>query len=482
MDYEQPIPTKMPEHELLLAFYGCVENSDDGFLVVDPDGNIAYINKAYCDYINIDRMSVLGKPVLNYIDTSQLVEVARDPFSEPEVGVLHKVSALQYRDGEHYCIVNRTNISDNGKSIAGVGQIKFVRSTLRLSSAINDVYNELSYYKEELRRLSAERYSFQSILGTSVQMQQVKSLALRTASNDFSVLITGETGTGKEVFASAIHYASKRKDKPFIRINCAAIPSELLESELFGYEEGSFTGARRGGKKGKFELANGGTLFLDEIGDMPLVMQAKILRVLQERELERVGGGASIPIDVRVIAATNKDLEQEVSAGQFRSDLYFRLNVISISLPPLRKRPEDIDSYIDGFLGELNEKFHTDVTITPKARKQFRQYSWPGNVRELKNIIERCYAMQENGLISSISGPGGRHKSGHMDWNSVNGQQLDVIMDQVEQKVIKDAIRRNKGNLQKTAAELGIHRVTLYKKMEKHGITRDNASVPQKPG
>ena len=169
--------------------------------------------------------------------------------------MLHQVSARQYRDGEHYCIVNRTNISGNGASIAGAGQIKFVRSTLKLSSAIGDVYNELSYYKEELRRLSAERYSFQSILGTSEKMQQVKALALRTAHNDFSVLITGETGTDKEVFASAIHYAEKRKSKPFIRISCAAIPSELLESELFGYEEGSFTGARKGGKKGKFELA-----------------------------------------------------------------------------------------------------------------------------------------------------------------------------------------------------------------------------------
>lgn len=475
MDYEQPIPSTVPEGELLLAFYGCLENSDDGFLVVDPKGKIAYINKAYCDYINADRASVLGKPVLNYIDTSLMADVARDPFFEPEVGVLHQVSARQYRDGEHYCIVNRTNISENGVPIAGAGQIKFVRSTLRLSSAISDVYSELSYYKEELRRLSAERYSFHSILGTSKNIQQVKALALRTAHNDFSVLITGETGTGKEVFARAIHYAGKRKDKPFIRINCAAIPSELLESELFGYEEGAFTGARRGGKKGKFELANGGTLFLDEIGDMPLVMQAKILRVLQERELERVGGGTSILIDVRIIAATNKNLEQEVAENRFRADLYFRLNVISIALPPLRERPEDIDSYIDGFLKELNDKYHTDVAITPKVRKQFRQYSWPGNVRELKNNIERCYALQEDGLISSASNFMGKHRSGNLEWDSGNGQPLSVIMNYVEKTVIRDAIKRSKGNLQKASAELGIHRVTLYKKMEKHGLTRDNA-------
>ena len=481
MDYEQPIPSTISNRELLLAFYGCIENSDDGFLIVDPKGKIAYINKAYCDYININRAAVLGRPVLDYIDTSLMVDVAKDPYFEPEVGVLHQVSARQYRDGEHYCIVNRTNISEQGVSIAGAGQIKFVRSTLKLSSAIGNVYNELSYYKEELRRLSAERYSFQSILGVSEKVQQVKALALRTAQNDFSVLITGETGTGKEVFASAIHYAGKRKGKQFIRINCAAIPSELLESELFGYEEGSFTGARRGGKKGKFELANGGTLFLDEIGDMPLVMQAKILRVLQERELERVGGGVSIPIDVRIIAATNKNLEQEVAENRFRADLYFRLNVISIALPPLRERPEDIDCYIDGFLKELNDKYHTDVTITPKVRKQFRQYPWPGNVRELKNNMERCYALQENGLISSASNFMRKHSSDSLEWDTGDGQQLDVIMDHVERTVIKDAIKRSKGNLQKAALELGIHRVTLYKKMEKHGITRDNAlnSLPE---
>ncbi len=476
VEYRQPIPTTMTERNLLLSFCGCIENSDDGFLIVDPEGNIAYINQAYCDYININRDAVLGKPVLEYIDTSQLVEAASDPLFKPQVGVLHKVSAKQYRDGEHYCIVNRANISDGGKPIAGVGQVKFVRSTLKLSSAISDVYNELSYYKEELLRLSAERYSFQSILGVSPEMQQVKALALRTASNDFSVLITGETGTGKEVFANAIHYASKRRDKPFIRINCAAIPSELLESELFGYEEGSFTGARRGGKKGKFELANGGTLFLDEIGDMPLVMQAKILRVLQERELERVGGSASIPIDVRILAATNKDLEQEVAENRFRPDLYFRLNVISISLPPLRKRPEDIDCYIDGFLGELNEKYHTDVTITPKARAQFRQYSWPGNIRELKNIIERCYATQEDGVILSMTIPNRRRPSLDVEWNLNEAQSLEMVMDTVERRVIISAIQRNGGNLQKTAAELGIHRVTLYKKMERHGITRDSAA------
>ena len=472
MEFKQPIPTTLSPDALLQSLYGGIENSDDGFLVVDPTGNIAYINEAYCHYINVKRDIVLGKPVIDYIDTSQMPEVARDPFFEPQVGVLHKVSAKQYRDGEHYCIVNRTNVSKDGTPISGVGQIKFVRSTLKLSSAINDVYDELSHYKEELMRLSAERYSFSQILGGSTEIQAAKSMALRTTSNDFPVLITGETGTGKEVFANAIHFASRRKNKPFIRINCAAIPSELLESELFGYDEGAFTGARRSGKKGKFELANTGTIFLDEIGDMPLMMQAKILRVLQEGEVERVGGGKPIPIDVRVIAATNKDLETEVENGRFRADLYFRLNVISIALPPLRKRVGDIDIFINAFLADLNEKYHSEVHITPEARKQFEQYSWPGNVRELKNIIERCYALQDGGIITSMSIPQALPSQTSKSRNRPGGQRLESIMDNVEREVLLEAIQRNHGNLRKTAAELDIHRVTLYKKMEKHGITR----------
>ena len=472
MDYQQPIPTTLPPLQLLQALYGCVENSDDGFLIVDVEGNIAYINEAYCHYIDIARENVLGRPVLDYIDTSQMAEVAADPTYKPEVGVLHKVSARQYRAGENYCIVNRTNVSENGVPIAGAGQVKFIRSTLKLSQAISDVYDELDHYKQELHRLSAERYSFKQVLGNSSELRKAKNLALRTSANDFSVLITGETGTGKEVFANAIHYASKRKNKPFIRINCAAIPSELLESELFGYEEGAFTGARRCGKKGKFELANGGTLFLDEIGDMPLLMQAKILRALQEGEIERVGGGKPIPVDVRIIAATNKDLIQEVSEKRFRADLYYRLNVLSIPLPPLRNRPEDVDIYIDAFLDELNERYHTEVLITPEARKELRAYPWPGNVRELKNIIERCYATQEDDVIVSISLPR-EIKNVSPSWAGHNDQRLETIMDGLEREVLLAAIQKNQWNLKKTSESLGIHRVTLYKKMDKHGIKRE---------
>ena len=257
MEIQKPFPSSLSQEELYLSFYGCLENSDDGFLIVAPDGTIAYINEAYCNYIGIDRMKVIGEPVLNYIDTSELAEAATNPEYKTQTAVLHKVSEKQYRDGEHYCIVNRSNISVDGKSISGVGQIKFVRSTLKLSTEINKLFDELSYYKDEVSRLSAGQYSAQTIIGNSAPMQEVKMMVRSAAINDFSVLLTGETGTGKEVVANAIHYSSKRRRKPFVRINCASIPAELLESELFGYVEGAFTGAKKGGKKGKFELANG---------------------------------------------------------------------------------------------------------------------------------------------------------------------------------------------------------------------------------
>lgn len=475
MNIQKPFPSPLSPEELYLSFYGCLENSDDGFLIVAPDGNIAYINEAYCQYIGIDRLEVIGKPVLNYIDTSELAEAAINSEYKTQTAVLHKVSEKQYRDGEHYCIVNRSNISFEGKPVSGVGQIKFVRSTLKLSTEINKLFDELSYYKDEVSRLSANQFSPQTVLGDSKAMQEVKMMVGSASMNDFSVLITGETGTGKEVIANAIHYSSKRRRKPFIRINCASIPSELLESELFGYVEGAFTGAKKGGKKGKFELANGGTLFLDEIGDMPLAMQAKILRALQEQEIEPVGSEKTIQVNVRIIAATNKDLTDEIKAKRFRADLFYRLNVISIELPPLRKRVEDIHIYMDDVLHQLNSSYHTDVTISQEAYQLFEKYNWPGNVRELKNIMERCYVFQENGVITgnTVSKALSNRRLG-ISVDDISGKSLDLLMDEYEHSVILSVINANGGNLSRAAVALGIHRVTLYKKLEKHGISRND--------
>ena len=472
MNYIQPIPTTMRHEDLLQAMYSCMENSDDGFLIVDTDGKIAYINDAYCQYIGINRFSVIGKDVLDYIDTSKMPEIALDTHYPSEVSTLHEATSKQYLDKEPYVYVNRTNVSINNRPIAASAQIKFVRTTLKLSESLFDIYNELSYYKQELKCLSSERFSFDNIIGNSKKLADVKRMALKASENDFPVMITGETGTGKEVFANAIHYASRRKGKPMISINCAAIPSELLESELFGYEGGAFTGAKKSGKQGKFELANGGTLFLDEIGDMPLVMQAKLLRALQEKEIEHIGGTKPIPVDVRIICATNKNLIDEIENHNFRSDLYFRLNVIQLKLPPLRERQDDIDLCADHFLFELNEKYHSSIRLSNKAKQQFHNYSWPGNIRELKNIIERGYALQENGMITYTATPDAILTG--TSYHGIEGNTLEEKMDNFEKQILLETVRNYNGNLRQTAQALGIHRVTLYKKLEKHGIHRED--------
>ena len=474
MDYPVPIPTTMSDSGLLMAMYGCLENSDDGFLIVTPDGNIAYINQPYCDYIGVRREEVLGKPVIDYIDTSRLPEIARDPFYGHEVATFHRAAADQYKDHERYVFVNRTNVSREGTPIAGVGQIKFVRNTLKSSATIQQMMDQIEQYEEDLKRINAEKFSINRILGYSDAIRAVKKLAIKSAASDFPILITGETGTGKEIFANAIHYAGSRSHQPIVHINCAAIPADLLESELFGYESGAFTGARKGGKKGKFELADHGTLFLDEIGDMPLNMQAKVLRVIQEGEIEHIGGYKPIPVDVRIICATNRDLEKMIEEGTFRSDLYFRINVLSIKLPPLRERLGDIDLLIDHYLSELNEKYHTEVTMTAEARQILGSYSWPGNVRELKNIIERCYAIQDSGLITSGIIPYSLKKGSTHPVASDAGKSLEEMLADVEREILLGTIRRHQGNLKKSAAELGIHRVTLYKKMDKLGISRSD--------
>jgi transcriptional regulator with PAS, ATPase and Fis domain len=286
-----------------------------------------------------------------------------------------------------------------------------------------------------------------------------------------SVLLTGETGTGKEVFASAIHYSSDRKKQPFIRINCAAIPADLLESELFGYAEGSFTGAMKGGKKGKFELADKGSIFLDEIGDMPLAMQSKILRVLQEKEIEKVGSYATTSVDVRVIAATNKNLEEKVRNKTFREDLYYRLNVINIEIPPLRERVEDIPLFAAYFLKELNKKYKTDIRLSPEVSQKLQEYSWPGNIRELNNIIGRAYSLVDDEIILAAHLPASILTKFHLQSRVSSHRNLNILVDDFEREIIISFLEKNDYNCAKTAEELGIHRTTLYNKIDKLGIS-----------
>lgn len=345
----------------------------------------------------------------------------------------------------------------------------------------------------ELSRLSRENEVLKSQIGVRDEMigkggaiQQLRTQIRQVASSDLSVLITGENGTGKQLVADAIHQQSQRNRKPFISLNCAALPEELIESELFGHERGAFTGAAHQ-RRGKFELADGGTLFLDEIGDMSLKAQAKVLRVLEYGEIQRLGGSQTLHVDVRVIAATNKSLEKEIEDAAFRQDLYYRLNVVPIIVAPLRNRLDDLPLLIHHFV----ERFHRDnarspKTIDPSAIRVMQSYDWPGNIRELKNIVERLLIMVPRDVVTSddVSAvlPVTREVVTEIDATSISLQpqsnsSLQKMVDEAEKSLVLQALEANRWNVKQTAEQLNIERSNFYKKLSKYNIKRPDEEL-----
>jgi len=372
-------------------------------------------------------------------------------------------------------VVQRIPIKKDGKVIAVFGQVMFkdVRDVGKLAKKLSMLESKVELYEQELISLRSTRYTIDSIAGVSKSMQDLKKEALRAAATNLPVLVTGESGTGKELFAQAIHHASPRRLYPFVRINCAAIPRDLLESELFGYEQGAFTGALYKGKPGKFELAHRGTIFLDEIGDLPLEMQPKLLRVLEEKEVERVGGTSLIRVDFRLIAASNQDLDGMIAEARFRKDLFYRLNVIRLHIPPLRDRKEDIVPLSHHILQQIvRESQLPPMQIDPEAAKTLARYDWPGNVRELSNVLE--------GFANSLDGDRVRVRDlpFHL-LRSVKGTSksdrfsLKDVQGRAEKDAILYALETANNNKVRAAALLGIHRTLLYKKMKKYGINCD---------
>jgi transcriptional regulator with GAF, ATPase, and Fis domain len=339
---------------------------------------------------------------------------------------------------------------------------------------ILSLYIEKKRTQDELLRLKTEvldREELREVIGQSKAMQTVFHLLQRVAPTDSTVLILGESGTGKEVIATAIHRLSQRKDKPLVKLNCVAIPEGLLESELFGHEKGAFTGALVA-KLGKFELAHSGTLFLDEIGDMSAQTQAKVLRALQEREFERVGGTRTIKVDVRLIAATNKDLSKEVKEGRFREDLYYRLNVISISLPPLRERREDIPFLVDFFVEEANRKLKSPIyEVSKDVLKVLMDYSWPGNVRELKNAIERAAVLSDNGILRvEHLPPNLRGEESFVPPTVEAPVSFKQASEKSDKEIILNALERANWVQTEAAKLLNLTPKNLWAKIRKHGI------------
>lgn len=333
-----------------------------------------------------------------------------------------------------------------------------------------DLIRELENIKESAQK----SYSFSNIVSADGKMQDVFKLVTKVLNNDISVLIYGESGTGKELVARAIHYNGIRKDNPFVVVNCASIPRDLLESELFGHEKGSFTGAHQR-KIGKFELANEGTIFLDEVGELEMTLQAKLLRVIQEKEFERVGGNELIRTNVRIISATNRDLKNAVEAKEFREDLYYRLNSFPISIPPLRNRRGDILVLAEYFLNQFNQKLGKQIEgFNKQALKLMYDYDWPGNVREMENTIERCVIITENTMIEIDDFPMHIRTAAEDSKSSGDMVEFDdniiIAMETLKEQATRHALRVTKGNILESAKQLGIGRATLYRLMEKYGI------------
>jgi len=328
---------------------------------------------------------------------------------------------------------------------------------------------------ESLRDQLGERYGFDRIIGRSASLREVLTRAAKVAPTEATVLLTGESGTGKEMVARAVHHASGRADGPFVAINCAALPDTLMESELFGHERGAFTGADRQ-KPGRFELASGGTLFLDEVGELSPGVQAKLLRVLQEREFQRVGGTATLRADVRLIAATNRDLTREVAAGRFRDDLYYRLNVFAIHLPALRDRGDDVLLLADRFVSDLGARMAKgDVGLSRDAREALLRHTWPGNIRELQNAVERALIVSDGGLLTAAQlGIGQAIPHGEISPRTQPIPAADAAparpLAEIEQQAVQDALRESKGNKSKAAVLLGLTRSQLYTRLKRHGL------------
>ncbi len=440
-----------------------LDNIHNGVVVTDAEGYIIYFNNPYGRFLGVDPAAQIGRHITEVIENTRMHIVAKTGKAE--------INEPQSINGQTM-VVQRIPIKQDGKVVATFGQVMFKHASDvgKLARELDLLQSKLKLYEEELLSLRAERYTFDSILGTNPVIAGLKKEALRAAETSFPVLISGESGTGKEMFAQAIHNASPRRLHPFIRINCASIPRELFESELFGYEKGAFTGASSSGKHGKLELARKGTVFLDEIGDLPLEMQPKILRVLEEKELERIGGATPIKLDFRLIAASNQPLEEMVAAGRFRKDLYYRLNVIRLNIPPLRERREDIIAIAGDVLDRMAEELPClETKIHPDAEAIFLEYDWPGNVRELINVLSHVSCHLERDIIMPYDLPLSM-RGGRRVVREAAASSLDTAISTAGKDAVIRALKAAGGNKTAAAAALGIHRTQLYKKMKKYGI------------
>ena len=434
---------------------------DELIVVVNKNGYIENMSQAYGDFLGIQVQNAIGRHVTEVIENTRMDIVVKTGV--PETGETQDIH------GEKM-IATRIPIRKNGMVIGAYGRVlvRNARELHMLHDKLSSIEMELNMYKRTFEKINTAKYTVDDIIGDCSIMQDLKDSVRKVAKTNSNVLIMGESGTGKELFAHSIHAGSMRRKAPFVCVNCGSIPEQLIESELFGYEEGAFTGARKGGKIGLFPAAHGGTIFLDEIGELPLPMQVRLLRVLQDREIQRVGSNVREKVNVRVVAATNRNLYQMVKKGEFRSDVYYRLNVVTLHLPLLRERKEDLPLLIQMILSKISKKESLGaIEISREAMDHLLRYDWPGNVRELENVLERAINFTDAGeKIKAKNLP--ERITGSMVSRTV--MPLKELMENTEKDAIKDALLRCRNCKAKAANELGISRTTLYEKMMKYEI------------
>lgn len=442
-----------------------LNNLESAVCVMDENMNLVYYNETFEKIFGSDEK---GMEKFRGILASRFKDgfVNQGDFAD---GLLFESE----KDGRKYTI--KIKPFDYAENSGGyIVNIEDVTNTLKLLAELDITARKLSCLEERLQSLKSTEFNFGKLVSRNREMLKAIEIAKKTSRTSVPVLIKGESGTGKELMACAIHENSERRNQPMVKLNCAAIPPNLFESELFGYEAGAFSGASRCGKAGLLELADGGTLFLDEIGEMPVEMQAKLLRFLQDGTFYKVGGTKPISVNVRIITATNRPLEQLISEGKFREDLYYRINVITVEIPPLRNRPEDIILLFENFIREFEELYGTKIKrIEPGVKKVFLDYPWPGNVRELRNVIERLVILSEDGVITEDLLP--RHMKEEAFFREMpreSGEivELSTAANLAEKKVIQDTLKRYAYNKTRTAEALKISRSTLYKKIKQYNL------------
>ncbi len=437
---------------------------NDVVLVLDAETTIVYANKAYAKILGVPVHKVLGRRLDQIEPKSLALETLRTGQSAlNRRSFLHSVgidivgSSFTLFEGNRIigCVSIFNNVSD----------VIALNRELQISKGVTE------YLREQLSQFEPLPLSFQEYVGQNSRLRETLHLAAKVAKTESTVLIQGESGVGKEVLARAIHNCSKRKDKPLIKVNCAAIPENLLESELFGFEDGAFTGAKKGGKFGKFELAHSGTIFLDEIGDMSFSMQAKLLRVLQEKEFERIGGTKTVKVNIRVVAATNRNLEKMMEEGSFRRDLYYRLNIVPLYLLPLRERKDDLSALIKNFLNQFSRDLGFELSISQQTMRIFHSYDWPGNIRELQNVLEHASIICAGEPIEPKHLPA-YLRTTHKDSAPVreNIYDLKEAVSNLERELITAALANCKNNRSNAMQALGISRRAFYDKLKRYNI------------